>query len=181
MNQYQQLSDFSLPPEYRKNRPGLIWLVWIIFGDTLASSWLPGLAWRRILLRMFGARIGRGVTFKPGLKVKFPWKLVIGNFSWIGENVWIDNLDWVDIGSNVCISQGCYLCTGNHDYKIVSFPYRLGRIDIEDEVWICAMVKIAPSVRIGRAAVVELGSIVYKSISAYTVASGFPASRIRSR
>ena len=175
---YQILSTFKLPPEYSANRPFFKWLIWQAFGDILISSWLPGSLWRIILLKSFGAKIGYGVLLKPKIKIKFPWRLVIGDSSWIGENVWIDNLEWVRIGSNVCISQGSYLCTGNHDFKKTSFPYRLGRIDIEDEVWICAMVRIAPTVRVGRGSVIEFGSIVYDSIPTGVIASGIPATPI---
>ena len=172
---YQLLDTFELPPDYAKSRPMLQWFFWVVFGDLLISSWLPGSSWRRIVLRIFGATIGQGVLIKPNTKIKFPWHLGIGDNSWIGERVWIDNLVRVEIGSNVCISQGVYLCTGNHNFKIASFPYCLGNIDIEDEVWICAMVSIAPSVRIGRGSVIEFGSVVYDSIPSGIIAKGNPA------
>ena len=69
------------------------------------------------LLRLFGAKIGKGVVIKPGVNIKYPWNLSIGDYSWIGENVWIDNLAKVKIGNNVCVSQGAMLLCGNHDYK----------------------------------------------------------------
>ena len=175
VNKYQTLSNFSLPRDYVRERPDILWSLWIVFGDPFVSSWLPGSFWRRFLLRLYGARVGIDVVIKPRVKIKCPWRLVIGDYSWIGENVWIDNLEWVSIGSDVCISQGCYLCTGNHDYRNLSFSYQLGRIDIEDEAWICAMVRISPSVRIGIGAVIAFGSVVYNSIPAGVIASGFPA------
>ena len=175
VNKHQALSKFSLPADYVKERPVVLWFLWIIFGDLLVSSWLPGSFWRRLLLRLYGARVGIGVLIKPRVKIKFPWRLIIGNYSWIGEVVWIDKLEWVSIGSDVCISQGCYLCTGNHDYRNILFPYQLGKIDIDDEAWICAMVRVSPSVRIGNGAVIEFGSVVCDSIPAGVVASGFPA------
>ena len=178
VTRYQMLNTFKLPLEYSANRPLVKWLIWQVFGDVFVSSWLPGSFWRIMLLKLFGAKIGHGVLLKPNIKIKFPWRLAIGDSSWIGENVWIDNLDWVRIGSNVCISQGTYLCTGNHDFKKTSFPYRLGRIDIEDEAWVCAMVRIAPSVRVGRGSVIEFGSVVYDSIPAGVIASGIPATPI---
>ena len=67
------------------------------------------------LLKLFGARIGRNVVIKPGVNIKYPWKLVIGDYSWIGEDVWIDNLSSVSIGNNACISQGAMLLCGNHN------------------------------------------------------------------
>ena len=66
---------------------------------------------------MFGAKIGKGVIIRPGVSVKYPWKLQIGDNTWIGENVWIDNLSNIIIGKNVCVSQGAMLLSGNHNYK----------------------------------------------------------------
>ena len=83
---------------------------------------------RRFLLRLFGAKIGKKVIIRPSVKVTYPWKLSIGDYSWIGEDVWIDNLEQVIIGSNVCISQGAMLLCGNHNYKKVTFDLIIGEI-----------------------------------------------------
>jgi putative colanic acid biosynthesis acetyltransferase WcaF len=73
-------------------------------------------------------KLVRGVNIKPGVHVKYPWNLKIGEFTWIGEDVWIDNLVKVDIGSNVCLSQGAMLLTGNHNYKKTTFDLMVGEI-----------------------------------------------------
>ena len=99
----QDLSTFSVPEEFAKARPKLLWISWAILGETLVSSWIPGSTWRRILLKAYGAKIGKCVLIKPRVKIKFPWRLVVGDNSWIGESVWIDNMEQVIIGSNVCI------------------------------------------------------------------------------
>ena len=65
----------------------------------------------------------KGVVIKPNVKIKYPWNLYIGNNSWLGEKVWIDNLDIVSVGNNCCISQGAYLLTGNHDYRSEYFGF----------------------------------------------------------
>ena len=75
------------------------------------------------LLKIFGAKIGKGVIIKPGVNIKYPWNLYIGDHVWIGENVWIDNLDDVIINNHVCVSQGAMLLCGNHNYKKSSFNY----------------------------------------------------------
>ena len=177
----QNLSKFTLPDDYGNSRSLFRWILWLCLGDLLVTSWLPGSTWRRFILRLYGAKIGKKVLIKPNVKIKFPWRLAIDNQTWIGESVWIDNLEMVTIGSNVCISQGAYLCTGNHDFKHPNFPYRLGAIDIENEAWICAKVKIAPNVRIGRGAVIELGSVLHTSVPPYSIFSGCPAIGIGKR
>ena len=96
------------------------------------SSSIPGSAHRCFLLRAFGAKIGRGVNIKPRVKVKFPWRLIVGNHSWIGEAVWIDNLAEVEIGANCCVSQGAYLCTGSHDWNSRKFTLITKPIRVED-------------------------------------------------
>lgn len=83
------------------------------------------------LLQAFGAKVGQRVRIKPGVRVKFPWRLTVGDHVWIGEDTWIDNLDEVTIESNVCISQGVYLCTGNHDWGHPHFALRTGPIHLE--------------------------------------------------
>lgn len=177
----QDLSTFSVPEEFAKGRPKLLWISWAILGETLVSSWIPGSTWRRILLKAYGAKIGKCVLIKPRVKIKFPWRLVVGDNSWIGESVWIDNMERVIIGSNVCISQGAYLCTGGHDYKNVNFPYRLGPIIIDDEVWICAMTRIGPSVHIGRGSVILFGSVLHDSTTFNSIYSGLPATHVGNR
>lgn len=94
-------------------------------------SWNPSSSLRIRLLRLFGARMGKGVVIKPSVNIKYPWNLSIGDYSWIGENVWIDNLTHVAIGSNVCISQGAMLLCGNHDYKRPTFDLMVKPIVIE--------------------------------------------------
>ena len=86
------------------------------------------------ILRAFGAKVGSGVVIKPNVSIKYPWFLSIGRNSWIGEDVWIDNLARVTIGSNVCLSQDCYLLTESHDYKKEAFDLILGEIVLEDGV-----------------------------------------------
>src|SRR5690348_15285736 len=99
---------------YNPGRSRLVRAVWLIAGlPLLRSTWIPGSRFRALLLRLFGAHVGDNVVIKPGVRVKYPWRLWVGNNTWIGEDAWIDNLAAVCVGSNVCISQGAYLCTGN--------------------------------------------------------------------
>jgi len=99
------------------------------------------------LLRLFGAKIGDGVVIKPSVNIKYPWFLSIGNYSWIGEEVWIDNITSIDIGNNVCISQGAMLLTGNHNYTKSSFDLLPGTVQLEEGEWIGAKPVVCPGVR----------------------------------
>ena len=85
------------------------------WAELVRASWNPFMTLKVRLLKMFGAKIGKGLVIKNNVIIKQPWYLTIGDDCWIGENVWIDNIDKVSIGSDVCISQGAMLLTGNHD------------------------------------------------------------------
>src|SRR4051812_34477683 len=90
---------------FDRGRSRFIEALWLICGGLFVSSGLPGSRLRISILRLFGAHIARGVVIKPHVRVKFPWRLSIGAHSWIGEDVWIDNLAQVSIGAQCCISQ----------------------------------------------------------------------------
>ena len=101
---------------FSRGRSRLVEVLWLVLDALLVRSRVPGSAHRRLILRAFGALIGKRVLIKPGVRIKFPWRLEIGDDSWVGEDVWIDNLAPVQIGANCCISQGVYICTGSHDW-----------------------------------------------------------------
>lgn len=132
-------------------------------------------------LRLFGAKIGQNVLIKPGVNIKYPWFLKIGNYSWIGENVWIDNLCEVTIEDNVCISQGAMLLTGNHDYKKVSFNLILGKIHLETGVWIGAKSIVAPGVTCKSHSVLCVNSVATRDLESYTIFQGNPAIKVKER
>jgi putative colanic acid biosynthesis acetyltransferase WcaF len=136
---------------------------------------------KELLLRCFGAKIGKGVVLKPGVNIKFPWKLEIGDNVWLGEGCWIDNLDAVTIGNNVCISQGAMLLTGNHDYTIPSFAYRNAPITLEDGVWIGAKSVVCPGVTCKSHSILAVGSVATKNLEEYTIYQGNPAKEVRKR
>jgi putative colanic acid biosynthesis acetyltransferase WcaF len=134
-----------------------------------------------ILLRAFGAKIGEGLILKPSVKIKYPWKLAIGNHCWIGEGVWIDNLDNVTLESHVCISQGAMLLCGNHNYKKSSFDLMIAPIYLEHGSWVGAKSTVCPGVRFGSHAVLSLGSIATKDLEPYSVYQGNPAVKVKVR
>lgn len=129
------------------------------------------------ILRVFGARIGKGVVIKPHVIIKYPWLLSVGDYSWIGEKVWIDNLAQVTIGAHCCISQGAMLLCGNHDYKKSSFDLMTLPIVLEDGVWIGARATVCPGVHAHSHAVLTAGSVATGTLEAYTVYRGNPAVR----
>ncbi|WP_455636728.1 WcaF family extracellular polysaccharide biosynthesis acetyltransferase [Parabacteroides sp.] len=136
---------------------------------------------RVCLLRLFGAKIGKKVVIKPGGNIKYPWNLSIGDYSWIGENVWIDNLTHVTIGSNVCISQGAMLLCGNHDYKRPTFDLMVKSIVIENGAWVGAQSTVCPGVTMHSHSVLAVGSIASKDLMPYSIYRGNPAVKVAER
>lgn len=133
------------------------------------------------LLRIFGAKIGKGVVIKPGVNIKHPWFLSIDNYVWIGENVWIDNLAPVIIGSNVSISQGALLLTGSHNYKNIAFDLLVKSIYIEEGAWIGAKSIVCPGVTCHSHSILTVGSVATKDLEAYFIYQGIPAEKKRER
>ncbi|MCP9915817.1 WcaF family extracellular polysaccharide biosynthesis acetyltransferase [Cyanobium sp. ATX 6F1] len=172
----QDLAAYRLPPDFSVGAPKPVQLLWFCAGSPLlAARWLPGSAWRVALLRAFGARLGRGCRIKPGLRVKYPWQLVVGQACWLGEAVWIDNLALVRLGDRVCLSQGAYLCTGNHDFRQPTFDLLLGPIELGDDVWIGARAVLAPGTRVGAGTVVALAAVASGVLEPGAIYAGHPA------
>lgn len=136
---------------------------------------------KRGLLRLFGAQVGKGVVIKPSVNIKYPWKLRVGDYSWIGEKVWIDNLAEVTLGNHACLSQGAMLLTGNHDYSKTSFDLIVKKITCEDGVWIGAQSMVAPGVHCGTHAVLAASSVATKDLEPYGVYQGNPAVKVKDR
>lgn len=138
-------------PEIPGNR-GVLWrTAWYLVNALVFQTAIMGLMPNRgktLLLRLFGARIGKGVVCKPKVNIKYPWFLEVGDHVWIGEGVWIDNLCPVTIGSNVCLSQGVALLTGSHDWSVPEFPFFARPITIGDGVWVTAFRQIRPGVEV---------------------------------
>lgn len=147
----------------------------------MQNALIPGTKIRVALLRVFSATIGKGVVIKPAVNIKYPWKLSIGHHVWIGENVWIDNLAFVSIKNNVCISQGAHLLTGNHNYKSNSFDLIIKEIVLEDGVWIGAQSIVCPGITCKSHSVLSVGSVATQNLEPYFIYRGNPAIKIRER
>jgi putative colanic acid biosynthesis acetyltransferase WcaF len=167
---------------YSPGRKRWVQGLWFLAGlPVLRASWIPSSWIRHKVLSLFGAKIGCGVIIKPGVRVKYPWHLEVGDYSWIGEDVWIDNLALVQIGRNVCISQGAYLCTGNHNWSDPAFGLIVSSIVIQDGAWVGAKAVICPGIEIGPGAVASAGSVVTQHLESHTIYAGNPAVPVKPR
>jgi putative colanic acid biosynthesis acetyltransferase WcaF len=177
----QKLDKFKLPNNFRGRSGLVVQLWWMIdfFFFKLSPQIMYG--WRRFLLRLFGARIGNGVIIRPSVTVTYPWKVSIGDHSWIGDDVVLYSLGEIEIGSNAVISQKSYLCAASHDYNKEDFPIWGKKITIEDECWLATDVYVAPGITIGKGTVVGARSSVFKDLPAGKVCVGSPAKPIKDR
>lgn len=165
-----------------RGRPRVIEAIWHVCKCFLFLTPLPvPSGFKCFILRLFGARIGKGVVIKPQVKIHFPWKLTIGDFVWIGEEVFILNFEPAIIGAHCCISQRAFLCGGSHDYRQPDMPYRNGPIVVEDGAWVGAQVFVAPGVTIGTEAVITAGSVVTRDQPARMVCGGYPCLPLKER
>jgi putative colanic acid biosynthesis acetyltransferase WcaF len=176
-----ELAKFSVG-DFDKGASKYKILIWYFINILFVRpAWIPFMGFKIFLLRLFGAKIGKRICLKPCVLIKSPWNLTIGDDCWIGEKVWIDNLDKVYIGNNVCISQGALLLTGNHDYTISSMPYRNAPITIEDGAWVGGKAVVCSGVTVHQNAILTVGSVATKDLEADGIYQGNPAVRIRER
>jgi putative colanic acid biosynthesis acetyltransferase WcaF len=172
---YQDLDQFRLPPGFR-GRPAIVVLIWQLVQATIfALSPRPLYGWRRFLLRIFGAKVGQGAKLRPTSRIAFPWKLEIGEHSWIGDDTDLYSLAPIRIGAHSVISQRSYICAAKHDHRRKNFAMIAQPVSIGSEVWLATDVFVAPGVTIGDGAVIGARSSVFDDIPAGVVAYGSPA------
>lgn len=162
------------------NRAGrAVWnLVWLLL---FRPSPRPLHVWRRGLLRLFGARLGRGVRIYSSARIWAPWNLVMGDFSVLGDRVDCYSVARVEIGAHSIVSQYSFLCTATHDADQPHFPLVTSPIRIGERAWVAADVFVGPGVTVGEGAVVGARSSVFKSVEPWTVVGGTPARVMRRR
>ena len=149
---------------YDKGR-GVAWQVaWLVIAGVITQRvWCPNKL-RIAMLRRFGADIGTNVLIRHGVRIHWPWKLTVGDNSWIGVDAWLLNLEPISIGADVCISQGVLLCTGSHDRRSPTFEFDNGPITIGDSTWIAARATVLRGVTIGQDVVVGATVLVSRDI-----------------
>lgn len=175
------LSNYT-PGDYRPGRGKLTQVVWYFVSVALfESGWFPLGRVKPAILRAFGAKIGRNVTIKPNVRIKYPWRLEVGDHVWIGQESWIDNLVEIRLGNHVCISQRVYLCTGGHDHRKRGFDLKCGEITIEDGAWVAASAVVLGGVTIGANALVAAGSTVTRDVPGAKIVGGSPAKVLADR
>ena len=162
----RQLAQFT-GRGYDKGRPVRVQASWLLVQSAVFQRWWTPARLRVWILRRFGARIGEGVRIRHRVRIHWPWKLTVGDDSWIGEGAWILNLEPVEIGENVCISQEALLCTGSHDRTSPTFEFDNAPISIRDGTWIGARAIVLRGVTVGPEAVVGAGALVHRDVPAH--------------
>lgn len=158
------------------------WALWYLTSAVFFMNPLfPFVKIKPVILRLFGAKVGKKCVIKPSVNIKFPWLLELGDYVWIGENAWIDNQAKVTIEDNATLSQGALLLTGNHNYKTQAFDLIIGEIHIGEGAWVCAKSIVGPGVRVGRNAMLSLGSRTTTDLRENGIYQGNPAQFIKDR
>ena len=178
---FQDLSRFRLPAQFRGKPAFVVQIWWLVEAVLFHTSPQALYGWRRFLLRLFGANIGRNVLVRPSATITYPWKVSIGDYSWIGDEVVLYSLSEITLGSHVVISQRSYLCAATHDYSQPTFDMQAGPIQVRDQAWIAADVFIAPGVTIDTGCLVGARSSVLHDLPSGMICYGNPAIPIRQR
>jgi putative colanic acid biosynthesis acetyltransferase WcaF len=152
--------------------------VWLLL---FRPSPVPFHAWRRLLLRIFGAKMGKETHVYPTTKIWAPWNLTMGDFSGLGPYVDCYSVDAIDVGPYAAVSQYSFLCTASHDYALEKMPLISAPIIIGQNAWVAADVFVGPGVSIGAGAVALARSTVLDDVLPWTVVGGSPAKFIKHR
>lgn len=150
-------------------------VLWALCRPLFRFSPKPCWGWRRLLLRSFGATVGREVQIHPSARIWMPWNLEIGDWSAVGFDALLYNLGPLKIGQRVTISQRAHLCGGSHDFRAVAMPLLKLPVTVDDDAWVGADAFIGPEVRVGMRAVVGARAVAVKDVEAGTVVGGNPA------
>lgn len=177
------LSSYRNPLWHDKGRGIAVRALWHFVNSLFFENSLnPSSGLKIALLKLFGAKVGNGVIIKPGVNIKHPWFLTLGDSTWIGERAWLDNtFAPITIGSHVCVSQGVYLCTGNHDWTDPAFGLLERPLTIESGAWIGAGAKVLPGAYVASHTVISGGAVLSKPTEPYMIYAGNPAVAVKKR
>lgn len=170
MSDFTRFRYIDTIPKSEKVLRQLWVLIYTVAFRTTPRGLLSG--WRRFLLRVFGAKIGKGCRIAPSCFVWAPWNLEMGDYSTLGDNVDCYTMDKIRIGSKVAVSQRSFLCTGSHDTTSLLRPLATKPITIGDHVWISAEAMVCPGVRIGEGSIVRARSLVRRDLPPWMLCAG---------
>lgn len=173
-------ADSCPSPHSTRNKVGrVMWSIvwWTLFRPTPRIAF----GWRRLLLRLFGASVGRNARISPSVRVWAPWNLTVGEEASIAHSVDCYCVDRLSIGRHATVSQYALLCTAGHDLgdphmRLTTSPIRIG-----DQAWVCAGAYVGPGVTVGPGAAAGARAVVTKDVTPWTVVAGNPAQVIRER
>jgi putative colanic acid biosynthesis acetyltransferase WcaF len=167
---------------FNRGRSGpviILWdMCWLIFIRLCPQ---PFYGWKRFVFRLFGAKVGNGVKIRSTAKCNYPWKLTIGDNSWIGEEAWLYALDYIHIGESVVISQRAYICTGTHDTSNPHFKLITEPVNIENFSWVALGATVMPGCRVSEGAIIGANATLTKDAEPWKIYTGNPAKSIKQR
>jgi putative colanic acid biosynthesis acetyltransferase WcaF len=167
----RELSRFTAG-DFIRGRSKFALATWFIIQNLFFKNFLMPARGRVILLQIFGAKIGKGVQIRRGVRVHFPWNLEIGDDCWIGEEVWFINHVSVSIADNVAISQGAIISSGGHDHNSRSLTYKHAPVIVKSGAWVCLDAKVLPGTVIGECSVIAAGEVARGVIPDYSMLIG---------
>jgi len=164
---------------FREKAVRAVWMV--VRAALFRTSWHNWYAYRRWLLRLFGAKLGRRVNIRPSVHIEIPWLLEMDDYATVGDHAIIYNLGRIRIGRRVTVSQYAHLCAGSHDFTRPDFPLLRPPITVEDDAWIAADAFVGPGVTVGEGAILGARASAFKDLEPWTIYAGNPAKPVRPR
>ena len=177
----QDISKFVLPKNFRGKNAFVVQIWWLCQASLFRFSPRMFNGFRGMLLRFFGAEIGKNCIIRPTVRITYPWKLKMGDNCWIGDNVCLYTLGNIAVGSNTVISQGAHLCAADHDARSMSFQIRDRPIIIGDSCWIAADCFVAPGATVEDGSVISARSTVFGLMPAWKICAGSPCRPLKDR
>jgi putative colanic acid biosynthesis acetyltransferase WcaF len=166
--------------DFQRGASRLKELAWWFARSLFFAGWFPLPSALKVrILRLFGAKVGKGVVIRSRVDISFPWRLSLGDHVWVGDEVKILSLAEVEVGSHVCLSQRAFLCTGSHDFGSTAFDLRTGPIRIGPGCWIGAQAFVGPGVVFGPESRCLAGAVVVRSVPRGCSVGGVPAKILR--